>query len=338
MTSALARDLVDDFYEYFEAVFLALMKLLVVKDGDQVEWSLTCLAHIFKALRRSLKKNFSDVFALILPQLSNEKPSEIVSFLAECFAFITRDLARKKDFFAFVFKSIKDEHTFGCGRLIFEIIHGIGESFHFDAKNVLSLTLGFFLDDNHDDKLFDVHVQIITDVIDNVKDGELVAELLQKTLKESFARVEAGDEWATQQILKLIGQLVEYSRSNLQKVAPILLDCTFSLFDQNISDDSLELVSRLVVVLLMSKKLTISQTDTSRLCKKCLSIRKVSIVAEFVAAVKDFSQFDLLILPDLMKYAAAIANEEVLEIFCTIFLNRDYLWTSGASIEGTFTP
>lgn len=330
--AAVAQDLSQDFYEYFVKVFCTLTKLLETRDGDQVEWTLTCIVTTFIAVKGKLLKHFSEIFALILPELSDEKPPEIVTFLAECFAFVVRDLARDKAFFTFILKAINDQHVFGIGRLIFEIIRGLAGKLHLAGENVLKNTLGLFLEPKPDKRLFHIHVQLFTDVAENLNETEPVIRILKETLGKCD-----GNEWATQHILKLIGQLVESSRSPLK--SEVLLESVNLIFTQidemKVKDDETCLIlTRLVAALLLSKRVTIQQPHMGNLCTKCLCIPKVAIVAEFVATMKNFSEFDTLILPKLVLFAASaeVQSVEVLHIFCTLFMDKGYLWTSGSCV------
>lgn len=75
-----------------------LIKLLKTKDAEQLEWTLVCLAFLFKILKPYLKKDIAAVLKRIIPLLSESQPQYINNFAAESFAFVARDLKDKKKF------------------------------------------------------------------------------------------------------------------------------------------------------------------------------------------------------------------------------------------------
>ena len=109
LVSALAKDLRKDFYPYFASYLPVLIELLLNKDPDQIEWTLTCLAYLFKFLMRYLKedKRIRTVLKNILPLLSDTKPNYINNFAAESFAFVARKVVMK-NFMKLIFELLND--------------------------------------------------------------------------------------------------------------------------------------------------------------------------------------------------------------------------------------
>lgn len=103
----LAKDLREDFYPYFTAFLEQLISLLGSKDSEILEWTSICLAYLFKNLRAFLKKDISVIFSLVLPLLSESKPTYINNFAAESFSFIARDIKDKKKFLILILKALK---------------------------------------------------------------------------------------------------------------------------------------------------------------------------------------------------------------------------------------
>lgn len=97
MVSA-AKDLRFDFYPHFPKFLDILIKLLNTKDAERLEWTLICLAFLFKTLKPYLKKDVGVVLTRIIPLLSESKPQYINNFAAESFAFVARDIRDKKKF------------------------------------------------------------------------------------------------------------------------------------------------------------------------------------------------------------------------------------------------
>lgn len=75
-----------------------LIILLKTKDAERLEWTLICLAFLFKVLKPYLKKDIAVVLKKIIPLLSETQPQYINNFAAESFAFVARDIRDKKKF------------------------------------------------------------------------------------------------------------------------------------------------------------------------------------------------------------------------------------------------
>lgn len=104
---ALAKDLQKEFYPYYLQFLEVLIELLNTKDAEQLDWTFTCLAHLFKFLWRPLVKDINVVFNSLLPLLSDTKPDYINSFAAESFAFVARKVKDKKAFLSLLLKAVK---------------------------------------------------------------------------------------------------------------------------------------------------------------------------------------------------------------------------------------
>ncbi|KOC63433.1 Small subunit processome component 20 like protein [Habropoda laboriosa] len=113
---AVSKDLQKDFYEYFPKFLTIIVDLLQTKDTEQIEYTFTSLAYLFKFLWRYLVKNVKTVLDLLLPLLADTQPAYINSFAAESFAFVAR-----------------------CSKLLFEIVSGTPGLFHSCAEQMLSL-------------------------------------------------------------------------------------------------------------------------------------------------------------------------------------------------------
>lgn len=104
---AVAKDLRKEFYQYYEDFLDVLIDLLNTKDTEQLEWTFTCLAYMFKFLWRSLIKNVNRVFTTLLPLLSDSKPEYINNFAAESFAFVARKVKDRRAFLELIIKVVK---------------------------------------------------------------------------------------------------------------------------------------------------------------------------------------------------------------------------------------
>lgn len=105
---ALAKDLQKEFYPHYHNFLEILIELLNTKDTEQLEWTFSCLAHLFKFLWRPLVKDINVVFNSLLPLLSDTKPDYIINFAAESFAFVARKVKDKKSFLILLLRTVKN--------------------------------------------------------------------------------------------------------------------------------------------------------------------------------------------------------------------------------------
>lgn len=62
LLSQLAKDLLEDFYVYFERFFPILVKFLKTQNTKLIEQTFVCFAHIFKFIWKCMIENLTDVF------------------------------------------------------------------------------------------------------------------------------------------------------------------------------------------------------------------------------------------------------------------------------------
>lgn len=147
LTVALAKDLRGDFYVHFQEFFQRLIKLLQTQDADQTEWTLICLAFLFKILKSFLCKDISVIIHQIIPLLSEKnQPEHIINFAVECFAFLVRNIRDKDSFLLNILQIVKQDDTsvLGCGKLFYEMIRGLNGQFHSKGEEFLSILFDAF--------------------------------------------------------------------------------------------------------------------------------------------------------------------------------------------------
>lgn len=143
----MAKDLREEFYPYFSQFFEKLVVLLNSNDSDKTEWTLICLAFLFKTLKSFLRKDIQNVIIQITPLLDDSKhPEHVLNFAVECFSFIARDVRDKDNFLLMLLKIVnKDEKlVMGCGKLFFEMLKGLNGQFHSSGEAFLSTLLDVF--------------------------------------------------------------------------------------------------------------------------------------------------------------------------------------------------
>lgn len=143
----MAKDLREEFYPYFPQFFEKLVVLLSSNDSDQTEWTLICLAFLFKTLKSFLRKDILNVINQVAPLLDEAKhPEHVLNFAVECFSFIARDVRDKDNFLLMLLKIVKndDKLVMGCGKLFFEMLKGMNGQFHSSGEAFLNTLLGVF--------------------------------------------------------------------------------------------------------------------------------------------------------------------------------------------------
>ncbi|XP_063698381.1 small subunit processome component 20 homolog [Culicoides brevitarsis] len=318
IVTAVARDLSEDFYPYFSDIFAHLTSHLQTKNAEKLEWVLKCMALLFKFLKKSIKKDFAAVFHKILPLLASDE--HIVNFIAECFAFVTREIGKSRDFLVFVLSSIDEEHITGCGRLFFEMIHGVANTFHLEAKPILTLLYESLFDKSlKREVLYKIHVQLMTDMLELIdkKHLNIFLSVFYANLKKSFDVYE-NDKKSLEYFLLLLGQLIEGAKIDVQP-----LEHVFKVFDCDVDDEILGIISKLASAIILSKNSNVTDIECNRLAKKVMMIKNTEIVKEFVFATIDATPFDVIIMPEVIRYVAKNCNSDMMEALAKIFIQKN---------------
>uniref|UniRef100_W8AID2 Small subunit processome component 20 n=1 Tax=Ceratitis capitata TaxID=7213 RepID=W8AID2_CERCA len=336
----LGRDLREDFYPYFQRVLDRLICLLNTQDAEQLEWTLVCLAYLFKALKPYLKKNIGVVFHAILPLLDEQRYEEhVTNFAVECFSFIARDVRDYRKFLDFVLDTVAHEQVdsiAGCGRLLFEIVRGVKGQFHSVAGDFLQFIFESLVDEQrakHIDKL-----QLLCEIVQ-----QSVRELLNFLLPQSMplfwnklcnvtqstmiAGVGASDRLIY--ILPLFIIAAEHRNGRHLCELDIVVPTILKMFDycrqestKTKATDALQLLVQLVSKVLLANNVNLTQLDTSRLMKKALSVQQRDIYAQFVLLINAHAQFELLVLPSVVANFEQNLDEAAFELLARIVLKK----------------
>lgn len=94
------------------------------------------------------------------------------------------------------------------------------------------------------------------------------------------------------------------------------------VIDEEFPVDVMMTMSKIGAVLLLSKNFPMGQLEASRLSKKILHINHAEVFEAFVINSIGFSQFDVLILPDFLKYFERNSNIKTLEILAKVVCQR----------------
>ncbi|XP_023019456.2 LOW QUALITY PROTEIN: small subunit processome component 20 homolog [Leptinotarsa decemlineata] len=308
---AIAKDLHKEFYVYFPKFLEVLIYLLDTKCSQQLEWTFTCLAYLFKILWRHLIKDINVVFKALLPLLSDNKPDYINSFAAESFSFVARKVKDKKTFLNLLVRSVKNEEDgiAGCGKLLFQVIYGVEGQFHSCADSFFLLLLESLSDvKQNQDVLFRIMEGVVSNILAHVhpQKSDLLWSTFVVVLKNLTEKYKIGQGTSVIKdidiILKLVGQSVEYKNGKFLQNPVVLVETLMELLNVcNEEKDALLTITQICILLLVSKNVKISQEQASLLIRKLLSITHKSVFLYFVDNISTYSYFERNVLPNFLR-------------------------------------
>lgn len=340
----LARDLREEFYVYFQRVLDRLICLLNSQDAEQLEWTLICLAHLFKTLKTYLKRNIGVVFNAILPLLDEQHYAEhVTNFAVECFAYIARDVRDFPRFLSYVLKTVlreQVESVHGCGRLLYEILRGVNGQLHTCAGELLKHVLQVLV--NVDAKLTNAQTVLLSDIVKHCF-GLLLnfisadqSGVLWKQLCDAISTNDIGVT-ATVQVLELFLQLTNHKEGRYITELSLVVPTVIKLLDLHmvVGAEQLQYLSTLVSSLLLARHTQITQLDASLLLQKVLQVNKVSrhVYEEFILQMLDYKQFELLLLPHVVAYYEEHLDTCALELLTRIVLHNRPLSIDALSLS-----
>lgn len=262
-----------------------------------------------------------------------------IYFPVECFAFVSRDINDYNNLIDGVLSTIQLERTktiYGCGRLFFEIVRGIPGQFHSIGEKFLTVLLGKFLENVENiEKYHDIVKSTVFNILGHVHPQNIqlfwqtAAQILQSTDKSS--RKEGANC-----IITLLIQIAEYKNGLFIGDVENIVTATLTLCDHMESTDVLINISKLSSLILLSSNAKITQYNTSRMIKRVTLINNRQVFEHFIDSVKGHSQFDLLILPELVKYVEKFVTEDnqALYLLANIVLYKRPLSCEDKGIDG----
>lgn len=281
-----------------------------------MEWTLICLAHLFKILKPYLKKDFSAVFNSLLPLLDSDSADYVTNFAVECFAFVARDITDKEIFLTAIVTKLSakineekisgDDLIRGCSQLLFEVIRGVNGQFHSCAEAYLHVYFELLpkVKPKHAELLFEVLSGMVTVMLQNIAPFNMQTYWLAcYHALAQFRNVTNFSNFAFKKMLLLIGQTLETRDGKFLTNPNQFVTELIKVLDTCESyDDCLRSASDLVTVLLLSQNVILTQLDASRITKKVLTIPSTEIFEAFVWNCVKYSQFEILILPEFLRY------------------------------------
>lgn len=340
----LARDLREEFYAYFQRVLDRLICLLNTQDAEQLEWTLICLAHLFKTLKSYLKRNIGIVFNAILPLLDEQHYADhVTNFAVECFAYIARDVRDFPRFLTYVLKTVlreQVESVHGCGRLLYEILRGVNGYLHICAADLLAHVLQVLV--NADAGHTNAQTSLLADIMHHsfelllnfvVVDQSIV---LWQQLCGAISKPDLSVT-ATMQLLELILLLITHKDGRYISELSLLVPTVLQLLDRHmaVAAEPLQQLSTLVSSLLQARQIQLSQLDVSRLLQQQLKVNKVSriVYENFVIQMLDYKQFELLVLPHVLAHYEDHLDTSSLELLVRIVQHKRPLSVDANSLS-----
>ncbi|KAH8370516.1 hypothetical protein KR093_003840 [Drosophila rubida] len=340
----LARDLREEFYAYFQRVLDRLICLLNTQDAEQLEWTLICLAHLFKTLKSYLKRNIGVVFNAILPLLDEQHyPDHVTNFAVECFAYIARDVRDFPRFLAYVLKTVlreQVESVHGCGRLLYEILRGVNGHLHICAAELLAHVLQVLV--NEGASHTNAQTALLSDILQHSL-GLLLnfiqvdqSVVLWQQLCGAVAKPELSVT-ATVQLLELMLPLITHKDGRYIAELSLLVPTMLQLLDRHmaLASQPLQQLSTLVSSLLQARQTQLSQLDASRLLQQQLKVHKASclVYVEFILQMLDYKQFELLVLPHVVAHYEEQLDDRALELLARIVQHKRPLTVDAHSLS-----
>ncbi|XP_043461043.1 small subunit processome component 20 homolog [Leptopilina heterotoma] len=308
---AVSRDLQKEFCQHFPEFLTAIIDLLWTKDADQLEYTFTTLAYLFKFLWRYLIRNVDKIFNLLLPLLSESRPHYINNFAAESFSFVVRKVKDKENFLKLVLNALEEtpNGVSGCGKLLFEVISSISGQFHSCAEELLTLYFESLENEELNQQLlYKVLIEIINNMqAINYKKSDVlwtvILRIMDKFIEQHSTYKKSSErEDPLILILRLMFQLIHQRGGRIVKdplnLARKLAD-VITTFEKN--PLILEEILKNSTDLLLAPCVTISQETGSYLTLKILSIQYTELLLNTIEQLISFSSFESLILPRLMK-------------------------------------
>lgn len=150
---------------------------------------------------------------------------------------------------------------------------------------------------------------------------QIIHKTFENVLKDETKSL---DEKAisVQNVLHFLGQSIEYHGGKKVVELEKIINLVIKIIDQDFPEDVMMTLSKIGALLLISKNFMLGQLEASRLSKKILCINHASVFESFVVNSIGYSQFDVLILPDFLRYYERNPSKSSLEILAKIVNQR----------------
>lgn len=342
---AVARDLQKEFYEHFPEFLSEIIHLLQTKDAEQVEYTFTALAYLFKYLWRYLIRNVETVLTLLLPLLADTQPIYVNRFAAESFAFVVRKIKDKDSFLKLLLDILKDNATgvSGYGKLLFEVVSGISGQFHSCAEQMLSLYFNALQDESVDQELtYRVLEEITTCILQNIhpQKCDVMWGVMLKVLDAFIEKLnqsqtlESNRERALIPFLRLTHMIIGHKNGKfLINAVPLTKRFTI-IIDKSGNNYILQEVIIASIAILLAPNTKLMQEDSSQLLLKIMAVNDRDIFYSSVENLIHYSSFETLVLPNMLRRTIASGfDSETLLLFTKIILAKSPPCLNGIALD-----
>lgn len=188
--------------------------------------------------------------------------------------------------------------------------------------------------------MFEILEQVVVNVVLHINPHK--SGLFYSTLIGSADKL--LDSWRTkrdekvfnalEQILKLLGQSIEYKSGKLlQEPVSVVQLLVKLLSEPGVPDNIILNICNISILLLLSQNIRLSQEHASLLIRKTLSIPQKTIFLHFIDNIHQYGSFEGLILPSFLKYCIQTdLNDECLHILTKLVLKKAPLCGSGINL------
>nr|XP_034172664.1 small subunit processome component 20 homolog [Osmia lignaria] len=342
---ALSKDLQKEFYEYFPKFLTVMIDLLRTKDADQIEYAFTSLAYLFKFLWRYLIKNVKTVFDLLLPLLADTQPAYVNNFAAESFAFVVRKIKDKESFLKLVLNLLEDNPKGipGCGKLLFEVIHGLPGQFHSCTEQMLSLYFSALNYETVNQNLaFRVLKEIITCIVQNIHPQKchvfwsVVLNNIDVAIENAkdFRSINEREK-SLILIMRLLHPVIDYKNGRLViDPVPLMKKLVQALKMFENQSDALQEIIKVAVAILLAADVKLMQETSSQILLQIMSVKDINLLYEAVNNLMHYSSFETLILPHIIRHSISTTfNDDTLKLFTNIIETKVPLCINGMKLD-----
>ncbi|XP_029678623.1 small subunit processome component 20 homolog [Formica exsecta] len=342
---AVSRDLQKDFYEYFPEFLSEIIRLLQTKDTEQIEYTFTTLAYLFKFLWRYLIRNIRTVVTLLLPLLSDTQPVYINRFAAESFAFVGRKIKDKDSFLKLVLHILEDNPNGvpGCAKLLFEVVFGIAGQFHSCGEQMLLIYFNALRDQSVNQKLtYEVLKEIIACILENVHFQKcdimwnVIFKVMDIFIEKSKQSLESSDrEHALVLFLRLIHIIISYKNGKfLTDAISLIKRFVFIMDTLNEDNNILREIINVSIAILLASNVKLMQENSSQLLLKIMAVNNTELLYFAVEKLMHYSSFETLVLPHVLRRSISIGvDSETLLLFAKIILVKASPCLSGINLN-----
>ncbi|XP_050435060.1 small subunit processome component 20 homolog [Adelges cooleyi] len=315
---AFAKDLQQEFYEYFPEFLKFCIKLLKTKDAEQIEWSFTCLAYLFKFLWRLVVRDVKPIFEYIVPLLGDDQPSYVNDFAAECFSFVARKVKDKKNFLKIVLKNLKHrrDSVYGCSKLIFETIKGMAGGLHTCADHFLPIYINSLADPDISYKLlYDVLDMLFDNIFEHIdpKKSTLIWTVLKTAATDFMKNYDNDPNERTcenlNQLLLLCHRFLSHKYGACVNNLPELFEwlCGYLDHEPQLAQDHLCTLASIVSTVCLYRT-GLPSYQCYSLIEKVMSIKHTDVLVSFVEQMKNYINFELSIMQKLLCHVGTLIN------------------------------